>query len=40
MQREAAGRIDVNAVTLKALGARAVAFIDREADALLLQALR
>src|SRR6516225_9903201 len=40
MQREAAGRIDMHAITLHAVGAGAVAFIDGSADAGFFQALR
>src|SRR5215472_6827583 len=40
VQREAAGRIDMYAITLYAVGAGAVAFIDGSADAGFFQALR
>src|SRR5215472_512898 len=40
VQREAAGRIDMHAITLHAVGAGAVAFIDDGADTGFFQALR
>ena len=40
VQRPAAGRIDVDAVALNAIRARAVALVDCDADARLLKALR
>ena len=39
MQAGAAGRADVNPIALQAIGGRAIAFIDRRADAVAFETL-